>query len=190
MTKLVKEKLYEDSSDEQEYIDDDEENDNEENEENEGDGVKGVSFGKEKALALVQKYLPFIGEVSFDEDPSRDNPNSWNGLDEVYCVWDTLSCEHPEIEDTYGFTLVIGVVKGEATPEDYTDDDVTVKFYVDSVAFVGSNSDDEYNDWVNGESITAFDEDEWEATIESMKESGYGINDEDEGDFQQGMITR
>jgi len=139
---------------------------NEELDDEENQSEKGESFGEQRALELVKKYLPFINGVTYVDYGDRDNPNSWYGEDENYAYWDVLDGEIPGTDE--GVTIVIGVLKDEEFngPDD---EDVTVKFYYDSVAFLGDNSDDEYQDWLEPINITAVNKGLWNETVKAIK---------------------
>lgn len=130
----------------------------------ENDYQKGQSFGKKKALELVQKYLPFIKGVDYVDRDDRDDPNVGYGEDENFSYYDVLDGEIPGSDEL--LTILIGVPVNE---EFNSDNDVCVKFYYDSVAFVGDDSDDEYSNWLEPVSITSFDKEEWKKTIREIK---------------------
>jgi len=180
MAKIVKEKLYEDSFDEQKFLEDDDEKDDEKFE-------KGKPLGEQKVMELIQKYLPFLPNPKFESYGDRDNPNVSYGEDETYSYWDIVDIGCPELEEAMsGCTMIIGVPKEE---EFNSDDDVTIKFYTDSVAFVGDYSDDEYTNWVEPISITGFGEEDWEETLKAMMEY-HGLGEDEEDDFEDEMLTK
>jgi hypothetical protein len=53
---------------------------------------------------------------------------------------------------------------------------VTIKFYVDAIAFLGQDSNDEYTSELEPIPITLLTKELWEETVETIKESSRYLN--------------
>jgi hypothetical protein len=123
---------------------------------------KSNSFGKKQAITLVKKYLPYLN-ITFDDLGDRTDGNVGYSADEQYELWDQLSVETGnEQVDEIGTSLYL------VKPLD--SDEISVKFYLDSVAFIPEGSDDEYNNFLDPVSLKEFTKKDWEMVFDQLKE--------------------
>jgi len=129
------------------------------------------SFGEKQAMALVKKYLPFLN-ISFDDLGNRETGgNTSYSSDEEYEIWDQLSVETGnEQVDEWGVSLLL------VKPFDV--DEPQIKFYMDSVAFIPGDLNDEYTQTLDPVSLDSFTKEDWEDIFNQLKE--YVDYDEEE----------
>ena len=146
---------------------------------NNWDGKHLRSLGSEKIRELFNQYIPFVSytNIVLNPNPDAEFGEPSGNLDEVYSIWDSVNIDIPEIEDKGGgVNMIIGV----PINHDYkSDDDITIKFYTDSVAFIPGKVNDEYTTWLEPVSITSFTEEDWDGILKELKEY-YSIEDDEE----------
>lgn len=120
------------------------------------------SFGKSLALSICQQYLPWI-DVEFINFTDRDDDDISYGDDEEYEKWDMLTVitGNDEIDD---YPLCLFIYKL------YDDDNIYIKFYLDSVAFLGNGIiDDEYVKQLKPLNIKKVNKSLYESVLKDVK---------------------
>jgi hypothetical protein len=146
---------------------------------------EGNSFGEAKCMEIVQKYLPFLPDVQFDDLGQRgtqDDPAY--GQDERYSNWDQLTVitGDKHIDE---WTLSLYLI------QDFDGDQIYAKFYCDTVNYNGyGDMNDEYTSELDPIPVEEWDEERYLSVLSDIKESN-GIGPEDEeDDYKENMMTR
>lgn len=124
------------------------------------------SFGEKRAMNLVKRYLPFL-KITFDDLGDREiGGNTSYSDDEIYEIWDQLSVKTGNEQiDEVGVSLLL--------VKPFDSDEPHIKFYMDAVAFVPGDSNDEYNQFLDPVPLKSFTKEDWEDIFTQLKEYVY-----------------
>jgi len=136
---------------------------------------KSTPFGELKTLEMVHKYLPFLKDVEYFDEGDRGAPGVHYGEDEFSQHWNfvQVTTGNQKIDD-WGVSLLIY--------QPFDSDEILSKFYSDSVAYIPGDSNDEYEDQLDGIPIEDWTEEDYEGVLKDIYSGFYGDDEDDESD--------